>query len=66
MRAEEREEQVVLSLAMGPIIPLYGIVEPSPGLYACECGNSDCANAGKHPRPRYRNKARMSCPTRTA
>ncbi len=47
----------MLSLAMGPIIPLYGIVEPSPGLYACECGNSDCANAGKHPRPRYRNKA---------
>src|SRR5713226_9043184 len=54
---EEREYQILLSRRLGPIFPLYGILEPSPGVLKCECGRPSCESPGKHPRPGYKRKA---------
>jgi hypothetical protein len=49
MTQHEREQQVLLSLALGPIFPLYGIVERPAGILACECGNESCESRGSIP-----------------
>ena len=54
---EEREHQILMSRGLGPMFPLYGIVEPSPGDLTCECGRPSCKTPGKHPRPGYKRKA---------
>jgi hypothetical protein len=55
---EEKHEQVILCRTLGDIFPLFGVVEPSPGVLCCECGTQDCKNPGKHPRWRnYRQRA---------
>ncbi len=56
---EEREAQILLSRSLGPIFPLYGIVERTPGILTCECRlGQECPKPGKHPRLRgYRQKA---------
>lgn len=58
MSPESREEQILLSLALGPVFPLWGIVETTPGVLACECGGRPNCKPGKHPRwTDYRRKA---------
>lgn len=58
MLPEERIEQVLLSLALGPVFPLWGIVETSHGVLVCECGGRPNCKPGKHPRwSGYRRKA---------
>ncbi|MGI9070496.1 MAG: bifunctional DNA primase/polymerase [Bryobacteraceae bacterium] len=48
----ERIDDVIAALALGPVHPLYGIVIGADGKLCCECGNQTCdiAKAGKHPR----------------
>ena len=58
MSPESREEQILLALSLGPVFPLWGIVEASPGVLACECGGRPNCKPGKHPRwTDYRRKA---------
>jgi hypothetical protein len=54
---EERQRQILMSLALGPLFPLWGIVESPPGVLTCECGQPNCKSPGKHPRPGYRRSA---------
>ena len=61
---EERESQVLLSRELGPIFPLYGVIELAPGRLVCECGKLDCRNAGKHPRWRNFQKRASVDPNR--
>lgn len=56
MTQTEREAQIQSSLFLGPMFPLYGVVEDSSGLLVCECkfdpkrsARAKCA-PGKHPR----------------
>lgn len=39
-----------MSLALGPVFPLYGIMEGADGALRCECGRAKCRTPGKHPR----------------
>lgn len=64
MTKEEREEQILASIPLGPIFPLYGIVETTPGVLACQCSVQNCKNAGKHPRWRNFKKKATSDPDR--
>ena len=58
MSPESREEQILLALSLGPVFPLWGIVEATPGVLACECGGRPNCKPGKHPRwTDYRRKA---------
>jgi hypothetical protein len=58
MSPESREEQILLSLSLGPVFPLWGVVETTPGVLACECGGRPNCKSGKHPRwTDYRRKA---------
>lgn len=52
MSPAERLEAVLLAQKhLGPVFPLWGVVETESGL-RCECGNDNCQCAGKHPRIR--------------
>ncbi len=58
MTTHEREEQILSSLALGPIFPLWGVVETSPGVLTCECGSLPNCKPGKHSRWRnFKSKA---------
>ena len=58
MSPEARVEQILLSLTLGPIFPMWGVVETAPGVLACECGGRPNCKPGKHPRwTGYRQKA---------
>jgi hypothetical protein len=58
MSPESREEQILLALSLGPVFPLWGIVETTPGVLACECGGRPNCKPGEHPRwTDYRRKA---------
>jgi hypothetical protein len=52
----EREAQIQSSLFLGPMFPLYGVVEDSSGLLVCECkldprrSTGAKCSPGKHPR----------------
>jgi hypothetical protein len=47
---EEREEQILQSMALGRVFPLWGVVEDQNGQMLCECGKDCGKDAGKHPR----------------
>lgn len=58
MLPEEREEQILLSITLGPIFPMWGVVENPQGVLTCECGGRPNCKPGKHPRwTGYRRKA---------
>ena len=58
MTKHEREERILLSATLGPIFPLWGVVETAPGVLTCECGGLRNCKPGKHPRFRgYSQKA---------
>ncbi len=61
---KERERQILLCTTLGPIFPLFGIIESSSGALACECGKPDCVNAGKHPRRKGYRKTATTDPAR--
>ena len=46
---EKRIQDILLSVAMGPIFPLWGVIGVGKNLL-CGCGDFDCSNPGKHPR----------------
>jgi hypothetical protein len=46
---ESRLEDALRAIQLLPLIPLYG-VRPAGGGLECECGQSECGQAGKHPR----------------
>jgi Bifunctional DNA primase/polymerase, N-terminal len=47
---EEKEEQLLQAMKLGRVFPLWGVVADQTGELRCECGDSFCKDAGKHPR----------------
>ena len=50
----EEKWQLVHSaqIHLGPVFPLWGVIEGPDGQLRCECPDPDCEHQGKHPRIR--------------
>jgi hypothetical protein len=60
MTREERFDQLLRALELGPVFPLWGIVDGPDGKPRCECGEEGCKCPGKHPRNPRRKLARQA------
>jgi hypothetical protein len=53
--SDKRLQETIFTTNLGPIVPLWGIIENKIGQRVCECRkrtnrNKECPKAGKHPR----------------